>query len=48
MQQRRGIGIVLLILVAIIIGEFLKNVKLGLIIGLALGLLMSGLMSSRK
>lgn len=40
-----SIGVILLI--ALIIGIFLKNVRLGLIIGLALGLLGSSLIRRR-
>ncbi|MFC4232983.1 hypothetical protein ACFOW1_13865 [Parasediminibacterium paludis] len=48
MQQRKGISAIILILIAVAIGSFLKNVKTGLIIGLALGLLLSGLLSTRR
>ena len=47
-QPRRRIGILTLILIALGIGLLLKNVKLGLIIGLGLGLLAGGLMSSKN
>ncbi len=46
MQPRKRIGIVTILLIALAIGFFLKNVKIGLIIGLALGLLAGGMMSS--
>lgn len=46
MQPRKRIGIVTIILIGLGIGLFLKNVKIGLIIGLALGLLAGGMMSS--
>lgn len=48
MQQRKGISAFMLILIAVVIGFFIKNVKIGLIIGLTLGLLLSGLLSSRR
>lgn len=48
MQQRKGISAFMLILIAVAIGVFIKNVKIGLIIGLTLGLLMSGLLSSKR
>jgi len=39
-DQTRGImSLALIILAGIIIGDFIKNVKIGLIIGLGLGLL---------
>ncbi len=44
MNTRRGIGVFGIVLIGLIIGEFLKNVKIGLIIGLALGLLASGML----
>jgi hypothetical protein len=44
MNTRRGISVFGIVLIALIIGEFLKNVKIGLIIGLALGLLASGML----
>ncbi len=48
MQQRKGISAFMIIVIAVAIGFFIKNVKIGLIIGLTLGLLMSGLLSSRR
>jgi uncharacterized membrane protein (UPF0136 family) len=48
MQPRKRIGIVTLLLIGLGIGFFIKNVKIGLIIGLALGLLAGGLISGRK
>ena len=48
MQQRRGISIGLLIVLGIIVGYFLKNVKIGLIIGLGIGLLSGSLLRGRK
>jgi len=48
MQPRKRIGIVTLLLLGLGIGFFIKNVKVGLIIGLALGLLAGGLISGRK
>jgi hypothetical protein len=47
MNKRRGIGVFGIVLIALIIGEFLKNVRIGLIIGLALGLLASGMLSRK-
>ena len=46
MQPRKRIGIVTIILIGLGIGFFIKNVKIGLIIGLMLGLLAGGMMSS--
>ncbi|MCE2972038.1 MAG: hypothetical protein LW852_01200 [Sediminibacterium sp.] len=43
MQQKRRIGIFTIVAIGILIGLFLKNVKIGLIIGLVLGLLAGGL-----
>jgi len=48
MNKRKGISAFAIILIAVIIGEFIKNVKVGLLIGLALGLAASGLMSSKR
>jgi hypothetical protein len=45
---RKRIGIFTLILIALGIGLLIKNVKLGLIIGLGLGLMAGGLMSKHK
>ena len=44
MNTRRGISVFGIVLIALIIGEFLKNVRIGLLIGLALGFLASGLL----
>lgn len=48
MKPRKKIGLLTLIIIGVIIGFFLKNVKAGLLIGLALGLLGGGLMSSKS
>jgi hypothetical protein len=47
-KPRKKIGAVTLILFAIGIGLLLKNVKIGLVIGLAIGLLAGGLLSNNK
>jgi uncharacterized membrane protein (UPF0136 family) len=46
--MRRIISILLLVLIGLGFGWFLKNVKLGLIIGIVLGLLMSGIATKSK
>lgn len=46
MQPRKRIGFVTLILLGLGIGLFLKNVKIGLIVGLMLGLLAGGILNS--
>lgn len=43
MQPRKRIGFVTLLIIGLGIGFFIKNVKIGLIIGLGLGLLAGGL-----
>jgi hypothetical protein len=48
MQQRKLITVVALILVGLFIGERIKMVKIGLIMGLILGLLGGSLLSSRN
>lgn len=48
MQPRKRIGIVTIILIGLAIGFFIKNVKVGLVIGLGLGLLAGGLISGRR
>ncbi len=46
-KQRGFISFGLIIIVALIIGIFLRNVRLGLLIGLVLGLLGSSLLRRR-
>lgn len=46
MHPRKRIGIVTIILIGLGIGFFIKNVKVGLVIGLMLGLLAGGMISS--
>jgi hypothetical protein len=46
-QVRRKIGVVTLILISVGLGLLIKNVKIGLILGLAFGLLAGGLISGR-
>lgn len=48
MQPRKKIGILTILLIGLAIGFFIKNVKIGLIIGLGLGLMAGGLISGRK
>jgi len=48
MRKRKKIGAVTIIIIALLIGEFLRNVKLGLILGLVFGFLASGLLSSKR
>lgn len=47
-MQRRKITAIMLIVIGLSAGLFLKNVKIGLIIGLLLGVLSGGLLSGRK
>ncbi|MBN8836025.1 MAG: hypothetical protein J0I09_02080 [Sphingobacteriia bacterium] len=46
MQQRKTITAVIVVIIAMMLGSFLKNIKVGFIIGLALGLLANGLLKS--
>ena len=47
-KPRKRIGAITLILIALGIGLLLKNVKIGLIIGLGLGLMAGSLMGNQK
>jgi len=47
-DQNRGlIAFIVVIVAGLIIGEFIKNVRIGLLIGLVFGLLGSGLLKRR-
>ena len=46
-QNRSTIAFIFVIVLGLVIGEFLKNVKIGLIIGLALGFLGAGMLRRR-
>ncbi len=46
-MQRRRMTAIMLIVIGLSAGLFLKNIKIGLIIGLVLGLLSGGLLSGR-
>jgi mannose/fructose/N-acetylgalactosamine-specific phosphotransferase system component IIC len=48
MQPRRKVSILTLVVIGVAIGLIIKNVRIGLLVGLGLGLLVSGLISSRK
>ncbi len=48
MKQRKKIGFLTIILIGVGVGFFIKNVKIGLIIGLVLGLLGGSIMSSKS
>jgi uncharacterized membrane protein (UPF0136 family) len=48
MQPRKRVGIVTLIIIGLAIGFFIKNVKVGLVIGLALGLLAGGMITGGR
>lgn len=47
-QSRREIGFVVAIVLGLLLGIFIKRVRVGLLIGLALGLLAAGIISGRK
>lgn len=47
MNSRRKIIAVMLIVIGVVTGLFLKNVKIGLIIGLFLGLMSGGLLNKK-
>lgn len=48
MQGRRRTSVLTILIIALAIGFILKNVKLGLIIGLGLGLIAGGLISGKR
>ncbi len=48
MQQRKKIGAVTLIIIGLLIGYAIKNVRVGLVLGLLLGLLASGLLTNKN
>jgi len=45
MHPRRKIGVGTLLIIGIVLGYLIKNVRVGLIIGLAIGLLAGGFLS---
>jgi hypothetical protein len=45
---RREIGFVVAIVLGLLLGFFIKRVRIGLLIGLALGFLASGLITGRR
>jgi uncharacterized membrane protein (UPF0136 family) len=47
MRPRKKISFFMIVIIGVLIGVFLKNVKAGLLIGLALGLLGGGLLNSK-
>lgn len=48
MQPRKKISFFMLVIIGVVVGLFLKNVKIGLLIGLVLGLLGGGLLNSKS
>jgi uncharacterized membrane protein (UPF0136 family) len=48
MKQRRGISFFMLLVIGLGIGWMLKNVKIGLIIGIVMGLLLTGFVNPSK
>ncbi|NCI46903.1 hypothetical protein [Sediminibacterium soli] len=48
MQGRRRVSVLTILLIALAIGFLLKNVRLGLIVGLGLGLIAGGLISGKR
>lgn len=48
MQQRKRMGVITLVLIGLAIGMFLKNVKIGLVIGLLLGVSAGNLMGGSR
>ena len=47
-SQRREIGFVLAIVFGLLLGIFIKRVRIGLLIGLVLGLLAAGMISGKR
>ena len=47
-QSRREIGFIIAIVMGLLLGFFIKRIRIGLLIGLALGLLAAGMISGRK
>jgi len=47
-QSRREIGIILAVVLGLLLGFFIKRVRIGLLIGLFLGILAAGLISGRQ
>jgi F0F1-type ATP synthase assembly protein I len=47
-SSRREIGFVVAIVFGLLLGFFIKRVRVGLIIGLAIGLLAAGMISGRR
>jgi len=47
MKQRRQIGILTIVLIGVAVGLLIKNVKIGLLIGLGLGLFAGSLIRNR-
>ena len=48
MKQRRGISFFMLLVIGLGIGWVLKNVKIGLIIGIVMGLLLTSFVNPSK
>ena len=48
MKQRRGISFFMLLVIGLGIGWMLKNVKIGLIIGIVMGLLLTSFVNPSK
>ena len=48
MHPRRKISFFLLIVIGVVLGFAIKNIKIGMIIGITIGLLASGLMSKKE
>ncbi len=47
-QSRREIGFVVAIVLGLLLGIFIKRVRVGLLIGIVLGLLAVGMISGRR
>ena len=48
MHARKKISVITILLIGVGLGYLIKNVKVGLVIGLMLGLLSAGLINSKK
>jgi hypothetical protein len=48
MHPRRKISFFLLIVIGVVIGFAIKNIKAGMLIGIVIGLLASGLISKKE
>jgi preprotein translocase subunit SecF len=48
MQKKKGVGAITIIIISVVIGYCIKNIKMGMLFGIILGVLASRIISTNR